>query len=185
MANLPKMKTKLFSLATLILVAFSACKNEKRSTQAELEDSGEGIFTITLNVTVKKDDNFQVYFVDKTGEVFSEEKSVWQFVKGQETPQKVVLSLPKGVVPDLIRLDFGLSDNQEDIILSEVDLGYKGKTFEAKGPKISELFRPLPPAEIDFKTGVLKAIKKDGKRIESALHPQEATQGSAIDKLTT
>lgn len=179
------MKTKFITLFILMSFAFIGCKNEKSVDSLEVikPESIDTTFKVTLEVLAKKDDNFQVYYTEASSEIFTEEKSVWVAVKGMETSQKVVLSLPKDVVPALVRLDFGLNKEQGDIVLSEVDLDYLGNKFVAKGAVIGNYFRPLDPTKLDISTGIITATDKNGNRVEPVLYPHEIPLGEEILKL--
>ena len=177
------MKSKIILI--ILTVFFIGCKNE--STKKEVSGEEKIVsdrFKVTLSVIVKKDDNFQIYYIENSSENFTEEKSIWVNVKGSEAPQKVVFELPKDYVPYILRFDFGLSDKQDDIILSDIEMNYFDKKLNFKGQEIANYFRPLEPTIIDFKTGTIKALFKDGKRIESVLHPQEILLAEQIKKIT-
>jgi hypothetical protein len=181
------MKTKFFSILFLAILVTACKKND--SPDAALpkpieEKPVEKNFKIILDVLVKKDDNFQVYYTQTATENFTEEKSIWVAVKGSEELQKVVFDLPAGVAPNLLRLDFGLNKDQQDIKFSEVNMEYAGKKFTANGGMIGNYFRPLEPTVLDIKTGMLWAKDKDGKRIEPVLYPHEVPLGREIAKLT-
>lgn len=173
------MKTRFFVGIILASVLFVGCKNDK-ATQTVIEEPAiDEQFKITLDMIVKQDDDFQVYY--KNGDAqFNEEQSVWVNVKGSGAPQQVVFRLPQGVVPDLIRIDLGMSNTQEDMTITGIHVDYLGKNFTTQGPDIANYFRPLEGTEIDFNTGVIKATLKDGKRIEPVLYPHEIPLGEKL-----
>ena len=140
-------------------------------------------FKLTLDVVVKKDDNLQVYYTQSDTENFTEEKSIWVPVKGSEDLQKVVFNFPAGVAPKLLRLDFGLNKQQEDIKFSEANMEYAGKKFTANGGMLGIYFRPLAPTVFDMKTGMLWAKDANGNRVEPVLYPHEAPLGRELAKL--
>lgn len=168
-------------LSTIVI----GCKNEKSGDEnkpGQEQPAVDEQFKVTLDMTVKKDDNFQVYY--KNGDnAFTEEESMWVAVKGQDTPQQIVFSLPKDVVPDLIRIDLGMSDAQEDMTITGVHMDFYGKNFTTQGLNMANYFRPLEGTEVDFNTGIIKAVKKDGKRVEPVLYPHEIPLGEAISKI--
>ena len=178
------MKTKVFLILLCISMFFISCKNETSKTKEPEQELANDFFKVTLDVKVKKTDDFQIYYIENADENFSEEKSIWINVKGSENQQKVVFDLPKDIVPHLIRLDFGLSDTQEDITLYSIEMNYFGKKFLINKNMFETYFRPLAQTQFDFNTGVLKPTFKDGKRVESVLHPHEVILAPEIDKLT-
>lgn len=180
------MKTKFLIITVLFCYMFTGCKNEKTSQktsdspQEQISDEG---FKVYLDVLVNKDDNFQLYYIETNDEPFTEEKSIWIEVKGKDASQKLTFTLPKDVVPALIRLDFGVSDKQQDIKLLDFEMDYFGKTFKSKGSMMANYFRPLEGTNIDFSTGTIKANMKNGKRVEPVLYPHEIPLGDEISKI--
>ncbi len=179
-----KMKTKFITILLLVTTLFS-CKNESNSeknsssVQPELTKN----FKVSLNVLVKQDDNFQIYYTEKTSSDFNEEESVWVEVKGSENPQDVVFNIPEDVLPTMFRLDFGVNDKQEDIKLNSINIEYLGKSFKSEIPLIANYFRPLDSTQVDVKNGLIKAILKDGKRVEPAIYPHEEILKMELEKL--
>ena len=187
--NKKNMKAKIILGLIVVSTFLIGCKNENKEVDPigvigeESLDQNELLFKVSLNVIVKKDDSFQLYYIDQSNTNFEEENSVWVNVKGSESPQLVEFLLPKDYVPSLIRLDFGLANDQEDIILSTIEMEYLGKKFTSSGLNMANYFRPLESTQIDFETGVIKTIIKDGKRVEPVLHPHESVLESEIIKL--
>jgi hypothetical protein len=179
------MKTKFIATLLLVTTLFS-CKNESNNDKSSVDNNQTEVsknFKVTLNVIVKKDDNFQVYYTEKSSNDFNEKESVWVEIKGSENPQDVVFNIPEEVVPTMFRLDFGVNDKQEDIKLNGVNIEYLGKSFKSEIPLLANFFRPEASTQIDFNTGIIKAIVKDGKRQEPALYPHEAVLQQEINKL--
>lgn len=178
------MKTKFITILLLVTTLFS-CKNESNneetnnSVQPELTKN----FKVSLNVLVKQDDNFQIYYTEKTSSDFNEEESVWVEVKGSENPQDVVFNIPEDVLPTMFRLDFGVNDKQEDIKLNSINIEYLGKSFKSETPLLANYFRPLDSTQVDVKKGLIKATLKDGKRVEPAIYPHEEILKMELEKL--
>jgi hypothetical protein len=178
------MNRKIILAALALVLSLSACKNEKSLNELPVVETQQvQTFNVALDVTVKQNDSFQIYYTEADGENYSEDKSIWVDVKGQDSPQKVVFNLPADVIPALIRLDFGVNDNQQDVVLHSVSLDFAGKNFTTSGPSMANYFRIDGPTNFDFSTGVIKAMKKDGKRIEPVLYPHEAVISQEIQKL--
>lgn len=180
-----KMRIRNISIALFCFVILTSCKNEKNSeNNPEVATEVVNDFLkVTLDVTVKKDDNFQIYYIDKVTEPFSEEKSVWVEVKGNPNPQKVVFNIPQNQAPHLLRLDFGLNTSQEDIVFSGLELNYFGKVKIIRGNELAFILRPVSPTKINFETGIINAKDENGKRVEPSLYPQEVPFGQELDKL--
>lgn len=182
------MKTRILSLLMVVTVLFVGCKNESKDEKdlegdAKTEEVVNDTYTVTLDITVKKDDDFQIYYTDKTSADFSEEQSVWVKVKGSDAPQKVTFTFPKDVLPTLFRLDFGLNNQQQDMILTSIEVEYFGKKFTSSGAVMANYFRPIGETQIDFASGVIKPIVKDGKGVEPVLYPQEVPLEKELKKL--
>lgn len=176
------MKTKFLCLVIVLSSFFLACKNEEKKDVINEETNIEK-YTVSLNVVVKKDDDFQIYYTDKTSADFSEDESLWVKVNGSEMSQKVVFTLPEGALPTLFRFDFGLNKEQQDIKLESVEIEYFGKKFIVKGVEIANYFRPVDDTKVDFETGIIKPIVKDGIGIEPVLYPQEVPLEKELKKL--
>jgi hypothetical protein len=172
----------IIAISTLVL----SCKNEKQvepeaAPQAE-QPVANNRFRVILDVTVKKDDNLQVYY--NTGKGFNEEEAVWAAVKGMPDSQKVVFELPDEVIPLSLRIDLGVKEDQQDIIFSGFEMSYSGKTFESRGYEIGKYFYPLEGTEADFTSGVVKVKLKDGKRVEPAFNPIDENLSVEIGNIT-
>lgn len=179
------MKAKIVLVVALISTFLTGCKNEKSVDSLEVvkPDVVDTSFNVTIDVIVKKDDRFQLYYVDDSNPEFNEEKSVWVDVKGSEELQKLRFNLPADFIPTLIRLDFGLNDIQEDVVLKSVELGYYDKKFNMTDLALANYFRPIGETQVDFESGIIKAMVKDGKRVEPVLYPHESVLGPEIIKL--
>ena len=81
-------KTLTFLLFTLTL--FSGCKNE--TPQNVNQKRSVANFKITLNVIVKKDDNFSLFYNQDGSTDFSKIAPIWVGVKGKGTEQKVIFT---------------------------------------------------------------------------------------------
>ena len=179
------MKTNFITILLLVTTLFS-CKNEGNGEKTGNDNTQPEVtknFKVSLNVLVKKDDNFQIYYTEKTSSDFNEKESVWVEVKGSENPQDVVFNIPENVLPTMFRLDFGVNDKQEDIKLNSVNIEYLGKSFKSETPLLANYFRPLDSTQVDVKTGLIKAILKDGKRVEPAIYPHEEILKIELEKL--
>lgn len=167
-----------------MLTIFIGCKNEKSADQLEVVTPivADNIFKVTLNVIVKNDDDFSLYFTDGSGPSFKE--PIWMGIKGSKIPQKLTFKIPDENFPSELRLDFGMKKDQKDIILKSVLLEYNGKKREISGAEIGVYFRAdNNKCSFDPSTGIIKAVVKNGERQNPSLYPQDAVLKSEIEKL--
>lgn len=179
------MKTKSILVVLFSTVLFLSCKNDK--TESAKEESGkvgiESGFKVTLNVIVKQDDDFSLFFTED-GSIDFKGTPIWMGVKGSPNIQQVVYTLPTEVFPTELRLDFGMKQNQEDIILQSIIFEYKDNKKEIIGAALKNLFRADEnKCTFDANTGVIKAITKDGVRQYPSLYPIEASLKLELEKL--
>jgi len=149
-----------------------SCKNEKTETQQTTEKpAGNDFYTITLDVVAQKDDSFHVFYTEDGSVNFEENNSVWAEFKGSPNSQKLVFNLKKGVMPNQLRLDFGLNKEQGDVKLNSVEITYLDQKLTYYGPEIFKYFRPNESSTIvDVNTQTLKPLNKDGN---TSLYPLE------------
>ena len=180
------MKNNLLLLLVLITSLFSACKDEKSLDNLdvvtpELIDSG---YKVTVNVIVKKDDDFSLFYNEDNTIDFTKIEAMWQGVKGNDSEQFVTFNLPLDVVPTQLRLDFGMNQEQEDIILKSVVIEHNEKKEIISGQLLKNCFvADASKCSFDGDTGIIKAVVKDGKREFPSLYPQEAALTEVLNKL--
>jgi hypothetical protein len=180
------MKTKFITLLLLTLTLLTSCKLDKSSDSNN--ESGvkkdENSFKITLDVIVKKDDDFSLFYTEDGSADFTKIEPIWMKIIGNENSQKVQYNLPGEVYPTQLRLDFGINKIQENIILNSVTLEYKGKNRVIAGAELGNYFREDDSkCQFDYKTGVITAKTVDGVRRSPSLYPHEANLGPEILKL--
>lgn len=179
------MKTRIILSILLVSGFFTGCKNDKSVDSLEVVKPVvvDNTFKVTLNVIVKKDDDFALFFT-QDGSTDFKDAPIWQGVKGSENPQQIKYILPQDVYPTQLRLDFGLKNDQEDVTLKSVLLEYKDKKREIIGTELINFFRPDDSkCTFDPTTGVIKALVKEGKKQSPSLYPQESQLGPEILKL--
>jgi len=132
------MKAIKFLVCSLIIVFVVSCKNEKEAEKPVVDET----FTITLNATVAKDDNFQVFYKESNDAAapFEEKYSLFAAVPGGAQPQDIVFKLPEGVFPTQLRVDFGTNKEQSEIIVNKFKMSYKEKAFETNGTNFFDYF---------------------------------------------
>src|SRR6478672_3160052 len=127
------MKARFLIVLIVATALFTSCKNDK--TEEDKAASTDTKFKVVLSATVKKSDNFQLFYSEgKIDEPFNEENSMWVDVKADSTKvQDIEFTLPDNVIPSYLRIDLGLNDKQKDIIINNFKMSYNGKSFEARG----------------------------------------------------
>ena len=180
------MKTKSILLLFFSAVLFLSCKNDKTENnkeEAAAEATATG-FKVTLNVVVKKDDDFSLFYSEDGSNDFSKIQPIWMKVRGSDIEQEVVYTLPADVLPTQFRLDLGLNKDQQDIEIKKFKMEYNGKSFEINGNQFYIYFDPdLSKTIFDKATGVVKAVVKDGVRQSPSFYPNVEPLGKQIDLL--
>jgi hypothetical protein len=177
------MRNRILFAFILMTSIFIGCKNEKSADQLEVltPEVVDNTFKVTVDVIVKKDDDFCFFYTDGSGPDFKE--PIWMGVKGNETSQKVVYLIPNENFPSEIRLDFGMKKDQEDVVLKSVLLEYKGKKREIIGAELGTYFRADDTkCTFDPTTGIIKAVVKSGVRQSPSLYPQDNILKAEIEK---
>ena len=179
------MKTKVLSLLIVMAIVFTGCKNDKSVDSLEVKKAEvvDKTFKVTLKIIVKRDDDFSLFYTEDGSADFKGE-ALWLGVKGSSDEQEVTFTLPEDVIPTQLRLDFGMKQDQEEIILKGFKFDYQGKTFEKSGPEMAVYFTPdLTKCTFDPATGIIKAVVKDGKAQFPSLYPQVDAMKIALDNL--
>jgi hypothetical protein len=174
------MKFKIATIIVLALTLFS-CKKEidsqgKKNEGEVKSEAKDDFFRVGFNLIVNKDDNMHLYYTVDGSINFEEEKSVWMPVKGSDKPQDVIFALPEGVIPSLVRVDFGFGKNesQSDVDLKSFSLSYNGKKEVTSGQEMFKYFTPFEGyTDIQQGTTILKRHTKD-QASGPILYPQEA-----------
>ncbi|RZJ67908.1 MAG: hypothetical protein EOO50_03545 [Flavobacterium sp.] len=154
-------------IVAMLALAFVGCKDEKKAEDAAQpvpEVVKNDFFQVTLDVTVKKDDHFHVYYTEDGSIDFVDDNSVWADVKGSDAPQKVTFNLPKDVLATQLRIDFGWAKDQGEIVINNLEISYLGKTRSIAGADFFKYFRPNEGYTIvNMQNHSVKSIQNDGK----------------------
>lgn len=156
------MKTKFIVLASLILTMFISCK--KDVNQSEEKTVQNKFFFIELEASASKTDDFAMYYSEDGTNQFKDENAVWHGIFGANKIQKIQFNLTDEKIPTHVRLDFGLKQNQDSVVVKNVKLSYYDNVFEFKG---SEFFKYFIKSDqfttiIDNQLGTITMLKKDG-----------------------
>jgi len=178
------MRFKNLFLTLVLAVTIIGCKDESKNQDKTAQETEvlPDAFRVTLDVVTKKNDDFCVLYTQDGSINFKD--GVWQAVKGSNNSQKVVFTLPEGVKPTQLRIDFGMNKEQEDIILNSVTMDYLGKSRTIGCPELVAFFRADDSkCTFDHVTGLIKAVVKDGVRQNPSLYPHESNMMPAIQKI--
>lgn len=176
------MKAKFIAFFAVLAIALTGCKNEKSVDNLEVvkPEVVDNTFKATFKVTVKKDDDFSLYYTED-GSINFSLPAVWVKVKGSDSPQDVVFTLPEDVIPTQLRFDPGMNQSQDDIVFQGFKLEYMGKTFEKSGAEVATYFYPdATKCTFDPATGTVKAI---GEKKYPSFYPSEAPMTKAIESI--
>ncbi|WP_396156800.1 hypothetical protein [Flavobacterium macrobrachii] len=132
------MKGKIL-LLLFVSISVLSCKNKEEAQEVQIEEK-DNSFTITVDMVVKKDDNFQIYYMEDVNEPLDPKNYIDVAVKGSENSQEVVFKLPEDVVPANIRFDLGGNKEQEPIKINSFKMNYFDKKFEAKNEAFDFFF---------------------------------------------
>ena len=93
------MKTRIILSILLVTVFFAGCKKDNSVDSLEVVKpevkAVDNSFKVTLNVTVKKDDTFSLYYSEDGSTDFTKIPPLWMVVKGNPAQQNVVFSHSK------------------------------------------------------------------------------------------
>ena len=98
-------------------------------------------FSINIDLVIKQNDSIQLFYSDDGTLNFTEKKSFWKKIKGSPRNQTIKLVIPKNILPNQLRIDFGRNPKQEAIVLNKVELNYAKQEIILKGYEIYTLFR--------------------------------------------
>ncbi|MHA7942474.1 hypothetical protein ACJOV8_005345 [Formosa sp. 3Alg 14/1] len=136
----------------ITLISFFSCKSEKKSSkdieandhQFVINNEVEGhlFYEIILDVVVKKDDKFHVFYKDFNNSGYAPERALMNEVKGSEDVQSIVFKIPEEIIPNGLRIDFGVNYSQEPIVLKNLKIRYDKKEFYFDDGKFEQLFKP-------------------------------------------
>lgn len=181
------MKNKfLLLLFSCFFTILSGCKNEipiddLEVVTPEAAKASLNFFKVTLNVIVKKDDDFALFYTTD-GTTDFKIAPIWQAIKGSPEVQEIKYNLPQNILPTQLRMDFGLKQDQEDVALKSVVLEYKDKKREISGNELAIFFR-ADQNKCSFDGSTIKAVVKEGKKESPSLYPQESYLGPELKKL--
>jgi hypothetical protein len=126
------MRNKTLIALFIAAITLISCKDDKSKDTPVAEEKVDTTFTITFNMIVPKDDNFQIYFNGDGSDSFLPEDYVEVAVKGSDSPQDITFKLPVDVLPASLRFDLGDNKDQGEIKINDFRLKYLEKVFAVK-----------------------------------------------------
>lgn len=166
------MKIKFLIPALFLSSVLLSCKDDKKKDEGKTEEKVE-TFDVSLNMIVKKDDNFQIFYTDEATPNFDEIKSMWLPVKGSETAQDIVFHLPEDVIPTNVRVDLGNNAQQLPMKFNAFKMKYYDKSYELKDSLILTNFVIGEQLQYDKKTSILTPNQGKAKVYDPLLYPQD------------
>ncbi len=184
------MKTKLFIIASFLLLLNASCKNKEENKEATDKETTTAApvkqnFSVEVDVAASKKDDVTLYYTEDNTINFNEEMAVWHGVEGNNKKETVVFDLSEEKIPTDIRLDFGINKEQEVVSLYGVKILYYGNELYIKGADFFKFFIESK----DFKTefggdGSLKFLK-NGPEYKTPFYYPRQELIDALKKLTT
>jgi hypothetical protein len=177
------MKSKFFIACLVVTTLFISCKEEKVKEEVVLEEKVE-TFEVILDMVVNNDDNFQVFYTDDLVPQFDDKKSIWTTVKGLETAQKIVFSLPQDDLPTNFRIDLGNNKDQKPMILKSITFKYFDKIKTLTSKEILTYFVVGEKVIFNQETGEIDFTKSESEKefYDPLLYPQDNLK-EEIEKL--
>ncbi|EGV43072.1 hypothetical protein BZARG_1632 [Bizionia argentinensis JUB59] len=133
-------------------VSIISCKSDKKEEQKTIpidntittntEIDGKMYFEIIMDAVVLKDDKFHVFYKDFNDGGFSGERVIEALVKGNVNNQQIIFAIPEEIIPNGLRLDFGVNYGQEPIKLNSLKIRFDKREFQFNDGKFEQLFKP-------------------------------------------
>ncbi len=122
-------------------------------------------FTIKINALVKKNDEFQLFYLTSENNSFSEEQSLRKKVPNNNRYQNIEFVIPKKKLPTGLRIDFGNNREQNTIKITSVTMSFNNKELLIPENLIPNYFKSneyinFNPKLTEFK---LQTLNKNSK----------------------
>jgi hypothetical protein len=104
----------------LVLITMTGCKKENTAGKpGESGEVAEAPVQVVVEMVVKKDDYFQLFYTEDGTTDFKEEKSVWIAVPGKNESQPIIFNLPDIHIGNM-RLDPGHNPAQDEMTVNKI-----------------------------------------------------------------
>lgn len=181
------MKSKTLISLVIFSFLFVSCKKQgDESSENTVEKNIKQNFYVEVDASCVKSDDFTLYYTEDGTTLFNSENAVWKGIKGGKKMEKVTFELPEEKIPTDIRLDFGLKEAQDSVVVKNVKVNCYGNSFEIVGSDFFKYFVENKQfnAKIDAANGTLIILQKDGKYTTPYYYPTQLTIDN-IKKITT
>lgn len=145
-----------------LLLLYFSCTQTKETTTLKIE----------IDTVIQESDSIHVFYTTNQSIDFNENQSFWKVVNGSSKNQKIEIEFPKDTLPKQLRIDFGNSIHQKEIVLNKIDIQYKSNRLTLQGKEIYYYFRiDESVTELDKELGILK--RKDSLQTRGpSLYPK-------------
>jgi hypothetical protein len=177
------MKLKL-ATALLALTVLVSCKKDEK-TAPETPKIQNDFFSVDVETSAKKTDSYALYYTEDGTNDFKDVNAVWAGVKGGQM-QTIQFKLSEEIIPTHIRLDLGLKQDQDSVVVKNVKVNYYDNVFEFRGSDFFNYFQKNEQfsATVDPANGTLLVVQKDGVYKTPYFYPTSLMIES-IKKITT
>ncbi|UOK43161.1 MULTISPECIES: hypothetical protein [Flavobacterium] len=154
---------KIFLLLVVSVLSFS-CGKKEANEQKEVQEEQEVVvnpntFKVEVEGIFKKDDELILFWKDPSISYFDDKHTIYQGIKGSDSPQKIVFEFNEGEIPNDIRFDVSSKKEQNEIMLNYIKLEQQDRSFVIGKDKISHYFRTNEFAQLDSLSG--KIVTKE------------------------
>lgn len=167
---------KRFSLLLLIsIVTFFSC-NEKKEDKKVASKQVNEFFSVDVDVLASKSDDFTLYYSEDNSSTFKDINAIWKGINGGKF-EIIEYVLSDDILPTHIRLDFGLKQNQDSVVVKNIKVNYYGNSFELKGSDFFDFFIKDEQflTKTDQKNGTMTILAKEGVYKTPYYYPTQTT----------
>ena len=151
-----------FILLLLTAITVASCgKKEENAKEQQIEEVvvNPNTFKVEVEGIFKKDDELILFWKDASIPYFDDNHTIYQGIKGSDSPQKIVFEFLEGEMPNDIRLDISSKKEQTEILLNSIKLEQQDRSFVITKDKLLEYFRTNEFITLDSISG--KVITKE------------------------
>jgi hypothetical protein len=141
------MKKKLIHLFLLVsIICFYSCQknglpnSNNFRTWLNPDVKLDDVFSLSLNLEVRFDDQFKMYYTEDNSYDFNEKKTIRVKVKGLNYIQKITFNFPKNTRPTNVRIDLGVNKDQKVFTLDTISLGLNSDRIKIPPSSLLEYF---------------------------------------------